>query len=279
MTLLSFEDLPHFAAIMPTEEELKQGACERHTATAPYALQNLPLRALALSIDTDFIPLSPEERDALIGKWRHLNNDDIDPASFEPILENLAARVDPSIRAMGGGAFIRLGTRSPKDSYSIMDEPGAARVTSGAQALFVLTDSMERVYRDLDDARRAEADTYICVRRWVDIQNWQELRCFVEDGKLAGITQYADHEGMMPKLVARADEIEKRARAFLTDEVMPALESIGSYTADLIFDRNLDMTLLEVNPPISMGMTYPGLFREHELDGSFLIVRDEPVLS
>lgn len=278
MNQIAFKDIP-LSVLMPTEEELTQGACERHAATAPYALQNLPLGALALSVDTDFIPLSTDERNALLGRWRMLNNDDIDPASFEPILERLAARIDPSIRALGGAAFIRLGTRSPKDSYSIMDDAGAARITSGAEALFVLTDSMERIYIDLDEARRAEADSYICVRRWLDIENWQELRCFVEDGKLAGITQYAAHQGVLPKLVAQADDIEERARSFLVEHVMPALKTFGSYTADLVFDNELTMKLLEVNPPVSMGMTYPGLFGDHDLDGSFLIAREPEQLS
>lgn len=258
---------------MPTDEELGEWARERCAKTAAFSLHRLPEMALAMSIKTEFFLLSGGERLALIDTWRCLNGEDLEGGEARAsVLLALAARLDRGVAAVGGRAFVRLGTRSPKDSYEIMGDAQAACVTTGKRAVFLLTNSMERVLRDLDDDRRADVDSYVCVREWRDIKPWQELRCFIEDGRLAGISQYHCDDGPIPEMISRRQQIEAAARAYLTGRVMPALGCLPSYTADLIFDDALRMTLLEVNPPVTSGSTYPALFADGELDGSFRIL-------
>lgn len=259
----------------PSEEELTAASIRRCSRTAPYSLQSLPQAALDLSVPTRFFLLSDAERQAVIDAWCVLNGDAVDGWDDQKLmLADLAVRLDEGIAGVGGAAFVRLGTRSPKDSYEIMDAASAARVTDGERAVHLLITSMERVFQDLNDDRRAGIDSYICIRQWVDIAPWQELRCFVEHAELVGISQYHCHDGPIFELIERRDAIEAAARSYLAESAMPALATLPSYTVDLIYDDDLRMTLLEVNPPITSGTTYPALFGEQPLDGSFQILAE-----
>lgn len=69
-----------------------------------------------------FVPLTPEEAHAIIQHWKDFVDEEDDKEIDIPLpLEPLVNRVDSAIAAMSGseGIFIKLSTRSPKDSKTI----------------------------------------------------------------------------------------------------------------------------------------------------------------
>lgn len=268
---LSIDDLFR----MPSEADLDARARASVALAAPFRLDAWSQDVAALSLPTETLPLSDAERDAIVQIWAIRMGDDAPPPPAE-IRSALAARLDDAVARAGRRAFVRLATRSPKDNFEILDDQGRPLpIGTGQAALDALTGSMERVYRDLDDDRRAGAVSAVCIRPFVEIGADQEFRCFVEQREIAGITQY--HLGDdAPRLRGRADmpDVEAAIRAFLAERLLP-LVAWPSFTADLVLRPGaeaLEVLLLETNPPVSSGRVFPGLFDDGILDGGFRLL-------
>jgi hypothetical protein len=218
-------------------------------------LENWPAGLAGLSFEQHGLRLSWDEVHAL-GRLNGVHGH-----CFQAVgpgaLEGLKARLDDAIRRFHGGAFVRLGSRSPKDTMLSMLTRN--RAFDGAQALRLLTHGSERIAFDLRRCLRAAYTPWIFVRRWREIPPEVEFRCFMRDGRLVGASQY--HHGSHFEGLDTKETLEWLKDALLA--FFPVLASHSHVTTaifDLIIDPNGErpVTLLELNP---YGMsTDPCLF-------------------
>ena len=154
------------------------------TAESLTFLENWPAALSELSIAQVDIPLSRQDIFAI-----GTNMIDWFVASGETTVDPscLIQRLDDAIKAFPNGAFVRLGSRSPKDAFV---RPEQFRVRSGAEAFTVLMAGSERIYSDLQAALTFEYTPHIFLREWMDIPKCSEFRCFMRDRQLVGISQY-----------------------------------------------------------------------------------------
>eukprot|EP00731_Ephydatia_muelleri_P012938 Em0007g248a len=184
-----------------------------------------------------------------LDRWSSSSDGDAELPTFEvpASLIGLRKRIDDVIGSLSpeAGVFVKLTTRSPKDSHvafakarrafvsklpSLGDNPSAnnrlillaevviqsLRVRSGEEAISLLVSST-RVGEDLDYALNPENDdfekcTCLVVRKWVDIPLWAEFRGFVWDGKLTSIGQY-NHPVRFPQLIEHKERIRWSSQA------------------------------------------------------------------
>jgi D123 len=165
------------------------------TAT-PFFIENWPQAWRARAPRWSLLPLSAEQCQALgalivgCGHWFA----PMDPSSLEPVRHWL----DETIASQGGASFLRLGSRSPKDS------PRAhrlgLRVQDAAEALALVTDGSQRCAADLRLALQHEQVSHLALRPWQDFAPWQELRCFIRDRRWVGASGLRGH---MPAATTR----------------------------------------------------------------------------
>lgn len=133
----------------------------------------------------EIVPLDAAEANALGGQiagFRHW---------FEPaparVLADLAYRLDAAVARQGRSSFVRLTSRSPKDSLAALRR--GMRVRDGAQALALFVEGSERCAADLRMALEGDHDAGIVVRRWIDFPWWAEYRCFMVGREWVGGSQ------------------------------------------------------------------------------------------
>jgi len=207
------------------------------TQLKPTYIENWPEGLYELSIPQKDIPMSAEEAVVLgahiveLGEsfYRYLI-----PGNPYITLNSLKERIEKALQYFSGGAFIRLGSRSPKDSWLGIQE--GFRCTTADRAVKLLTDVSERVSDDLHAAIDHNYLPHIFVRQWRDIPRWGELRCFVKDRELVGASQYFYQE-YFPRLAERAAQVRKK----LHEEIIPALIAV-THMDTVVFDISLDCT-------------------------------------
>lgn len=266
------------------------------------------------SFATEFVALTKEEGQAIVDHWERLfknrSSSDGDvalPAVDVPAsLKGLQSRIDDVIQTLSpeAGVFVKLTTRSPKDSHvgfakarkaflsklpSLGENPSAndklillaevviqsLKVTSGEEAISLLVSST-RVGEDLEYALKPENDdfekcTCLVVRKWVDIPLWAEFRGFVWDGKLTSIGQY-NHPVRFPQLIEQKARIKSDLARFFASvkDRIP----LDRYIVDFAWTEGR-VYLIEVNPfdgevvfPASTGLWSWVDDREHMMKGA-----------
>jgi hypothetical protein len=187
--------------------------------------------------------------------------------------------------SLGGGFFVRLSSRSPKDaamptreaferevirrteadggSYDVMDAAinGSMRAffEVGLQSLQVLDASAaiklfthsERVHRDLHDADTAGAleGMKVAIRRWEpELRQEYEFRAFVRSGKLTAISQYNPY-CYYPDQVAARDAICAKLENYWQSQVKDVLSRLYSdYVIDIAILADGACRVIELNP-------------------------------
>jgi len=238
------------------------------------------------SFATTSLPLS---REACVALARALPGD---AGSFDG--GALERQVDAELARLGWSqAFVKLSTRSPKDSPQILEKAATefharggpelplnerARlfaelvqqrfcVDSGREAVELLTSS-ERVREDLEYALEApeydELGLHIVLRRWdgpIPIAN--EFRGIVWEGQLHAVGQYY-HSLTFPELLPQRAEIEADIRTTY-GELRPALGGAGftHCIVDFAWMGPGHVKVIEINPfdglalgcfPVSTGL-------------------------
>ena len=195
----------------------------------------------------------------------------IKPTFVMEDISGIRAKVSDAVAKMPRGAFIRLGSRSPKDSWLLHKEGG--RVLPDEDPLRFMLDCSERMYEDLMLAVENNYRPHIWVRQWVDIPRWSEFRCFMRDRKLVGISQYNYLDGEVfteidPDYCRWA--IEMFFPSFLNaTELSHVVFDVYLKTKLLGNSRITEVKLLEINP--FFELTDPCLFSwaANDMDGSF----------
>jgi hypothetical protein len=180
---------------VPTEAEITAAVRRRYDRVKATNIENWPAELLALSIRQVGMVMTAEQHIGLMGAvWGRsdgeFNLGDVDPSlTVEMIrasLTSLEAWVDEQLKEFPQGAFIGLGSRSPKDSWAGMRDGfmrGGFKVTSGKYGVELLVDSTERISDDLSVAEHvAEGVPGIDIGAIVTARRATELRPEIFDG-------------------------------------------------------------------------------------------------
>jgi hypothetical protein len=236
----------------------------------PTYIENWPVGVCALSIAQADIPLTIEEAKRL-GANLIEYGECFDAKWYGPI-DDIRDRVTRAVERFPFGAFIRLGSRSPKDSFLGYRE--GFKVEVGTDPLRFLVDASERIYEDLILAIQHNYAPHIFVREWVTIPRWAEFRCFMDHRTLVGISQYhyLGHE-CFSEITDDPEYIRWSINQFF-----PVFRK-ASHLDSVVFDvfiktatrdntRKTEVKLIEINPYFEM--TDPCLFAWNDgFDGSF----------
>lgn len=97
---------------------------------------------------------------------------------------DLPARLAAAMREQAPACFVRLTSRSSKDSLRAMRHGLCVR--SSTEALALMLEGSERVAHDLRICLDARVPLAIAVRPWLGFKPWQEWRCFMRRRRWAG---------------------------------------------------------------------------------------------
>ena len=215
----------------------------------PTFIENWPNSLKKLSIPGVSIPLSMKQAKALGSNIAEFGED----FGEKQDISWLETELDDIIKTFPNGAFVRLGSRSPKDSY--IGYKKGFKVTSGKEAVEILTDCSERIYDDLQMAIAHNYNPHIWIREWIDIPEWTEFRCFMKQRKLIGISQY-QYFDIYPEIKDEKENIEWAIKIFFSSFFVQAC-----HLDDVVFDVFIkkiptseeltnvwEVKLLEINP-------------------------------
>ncbi|MFH1859959.1 MAG: hypothetical protein ABH870_02950, partial [bacterium] len=221
------------------------------------------------------VPLSLQEVSILGSNIKGLKHCFVE--SYQKITQ-IRKRLETALSYFPNGVFVRLGSRSAKDSHHAQHY--GLRVDNAYAAVKMLTESSKRVLFDLLLACRNNYSPHIFVRQWMEIPAWAEFRCFMKNRKLVGISQYdCKNLGYCPEI----DENAGRIR-FAIEQFFEKFKEV-SHLDDVVFDVftiihkeendiSIDVKLIELNPFFSK--TDSCLFSwscDNDFDGSFRYIR------
>eukprot|EP01060_Flectonema_neradi_P006861 TRINITY_DN1471_c3_g1_i2.p1 TRINITY_DN1471_c3_g1~~TRINITY_DN1471_c3_g1_i2.p1 ORF type:complete len:1285 (+),score=229.39 TRINITY_DN1471_c3_g1_i2:229-4083(+) len=230
---------------------------------------------------TEKVGLSTEEGEAMVRK--HLKKPK--PEDRE-LLRGIEQKLDPIIRKFNGRAFVKMEDLSPKDQAHVdlsmipsrpigntesnyhlkmilQKKAASLSVASGMEALELLTSSKRcmldemigrKGYHGEGEGEECPAPVSILVREWAAINPEMELRGFVIDGNLQGLSQMATmgiagvHSDY---LLQERSKIGESARRFFNDSIKPLLQntlSVTTYVLDLAITDTSTWKVIELNP-------------------------------
>lgn len=210
----------------------------------PLLIENWAQGLHRLSFASRWARLSPAEARFLTHGERILHT--VPNGDEPPALADLLATIGSLMTPFPLGAFLRLGTGSAKDTAIHVLSRGRYRSPLAFVKAVQGSARLQRHLRHLD--RLGEAPSVVA-RRWTRLPRWGELRLFVLDGRLAGLSQM-DLSTAYPKLAQKAPE----ALGLVTADILPPLLSAlptRRFSADLslhIVDGRLRCRLVELNP-------------------------------
>jgi hypothetical protein len=202
-------------------------------------IENWPAELAVLSMPHVYRRMNADEVEALIDANRS-------GCSETARLAGLGEWLETALAAMPGGGFIRLGSRSPKDTALALMT--GLRAKDAPSALALLCAGSRRMLHDLRICREAGYVPWIFVRQWRDIQPLHEFRCFIEGGVPVGIS--ACHGKGIGQFLLPEDlnRFLRAAMAFCTR--ISAAYRQKAFVADMFFDLASaeNPLLIEVNP-------------------------------
>ena len=236
---------------------------------------------------TEFVEITPNEARAIVTFWQEHYQHKPSDATLLPesqittpdTLKGLSQRLSMVISTLSPdrGAFVKLSTRSPKDSHIAFAKARTAydsrvssfgsnasgndkltllaevvieslRVRNGDEAIKLFVSS-DRVGEDLEYALEPGDLDFnkrisLVIREWVEIPLWAEFRGFIWDGKMTSIGQY-NHPVMFPQLKEQAAAIQTDLETFFAF-VQPHIP-LDKYIIDFAWTKER-VYLVEVNP-------------------------------
>lgn len=233
----------------------------------PTYLENWPSALSALSLRQTSVALSAAEVHVLgrlngVHAHRFARLDD-------KVRHELKCKLDGIFEAFPKGAFVRLGSRSAKDTpLGILT---GCRCADGESALRLLTDGSARLAFDLGLAVHAGYAPHVFAREWLDIEPWMELRCFMHQRKLVGIGQYHYQNTEAGQIIdSRREAVLAAVTHFFAG--FDTVCHLNTAVCDLVLradEKRLRPVLLEINPWVPS--TDFGLFdgnNDADFDGS-----------
>ncbi|MCY3414165.1 MAG: hypothetical protein INQ03_21145 [Candidatus Heimdallarchaeota archaeon] len=231
------------------------------------------------TIPTWFVSLTLHQVELLIAQYEYYQElEEFDLT--DPALQDLIRTIDKLEGVdFEAGIFVRLSTRSPKDSKialvkgkqvlenhsDLINEnqktilqmeahKTALKVHSGEEAIQILCSST-RVYDDLKEAVEKHSPGKLIIRQWKEMRLEHEFRGFVYDNTLTALTQYF-HYCYFPGLKDKMGDIQRRVTK-LFEEFKDKVD-MDNYIIDFVVTEK-DAYLVEFNPFL-YGAAEPGLF-------------------
>lgn len=226
-------------------------------------IEHWPAGVAQLSFAQRSVPLAPAEVQALL-----LRNAGA-PAP-QTVLEALAHRLDRELAALPPPAFVRLGSRSAKDTpLAVLT---GSRADDGAAAVRLLTAGSHRVTLDLRRACAHGLAPCIHLRQWREIPWWSEFRCFLREGQLAGASQYHTRQPLPEDILQQLDAIRGAIDA-LAARIARAWGD-APVVADVAVTPEGEATLIELNPwgPATDAALFS--WKAEDFDGSLRVRRE-----
>jgi hypothetical protein len=219
----------------------------------PTYLENWNTALRRMSVPQTDIPLTlPEVRALQLSSKLFKSRFGDTDCDTKQILARIAKKTEQALLKYPGGAFIRLGSRSAKDST--FAHVHGLRINDAVSAVRTLTCDSHRIAFDLHLALKHNYLPHIFVREWQYIPAWSEFRCFMRDRKLIGISQYdCKNLGRCPEIVKNTLQIEDAINLFFKKFCR------ASHLDDVVFDvfieilnqehdSSFSVKLLEINP-------------------------------
>lgn len=222
------------------------------TAVKTY-IENWPAGLYNESIATALFQLTQKEMDALI----ETNAFTIEETGKEPseesftMVSDLAKKITEHINRFPKGSYVKLGSRSPKDSYIGFKEGFCC--LDGQKVIRLFNDS-ERVKDDLKSAQHNKYQSSVAVREWVKMPEWAEFRGFFKNKKLVGLSQYNYRNNKSyPEILENADSIQwaMQKKAEQIAAFLPAPDIVADFLYKVRVygnERVSEVILIEVNP-------------------------------
>ena len=232
-------------------------------------IENWPSGLAKLSYSQIGIPLNDSETHALgllNGIHRHCFN-----ANLANNLDSLEKKLNDAIQHFPEGAFIRLGSRSPKDT--LQGVITGCKAFDGQQAIRLLTSGSSRIAYDLRISIKANYQPWIFVRQWKELSPDTEFRCFMQQRQLIGVSQYF-HKTYFPRL--NQEPIRKALNESLWEfftlfsKHCPIDDVV--FDIEINFDGNPKITLIEINPfhPLTEACLFS--WDKYDFDGSVRVL-------
>lgn len=186
-------------------------------------------------------------------------SDDDNKDAVKNLLASLHAHLEPFVKKDERGAFVRLSTRSPKDSavwspiYRRLIKQGCTATYAAYRALEVFSASdafslllkSDRVFHDLLLCERLRLPAQVCVRQFCEFDPEWEFRAFAFNGALTAISHYRLQ--CSAAVFAQRDELSVRLRDFWDTQIR-ALIFVRDYSVDLVVHGG-EVRVVEVNYP------------------------------
>lgn len=273
MTIELLQDVP--VLLRPKADSTKEISTVCNAAGSVWAIseptfiESWPGVLHSLSIRSIGVPLSTEEAQTLgrsIIDWGETF--ETFPQNCIEVRDALIRKLDSALRAFPLGAFVKLGSRSPKDAlnWSSSHNVVNGQIKKGRDAFGTLTACSERISDDLHFQLMNDYQPWIWLREGLDLPKWSEFRCFMKDRELVGISQYFARE-WFEEIAAHVEEIKQAIKAFFFEQFRSA-SHLDSVVFDIFVrrrqDHTLEVRLLEINP--FCILTDPCLFQWNELE-------------
>lgn len=247
-------DAPNLAHLLATEPAPGAGDAQREFFFQA-AMDQWVDGLAAHTFKSEYTPITKPEADAILATWRGAGSakaSDLDYAVvIPPALSGLVARVDAILAAsFPGGAFVKLSTRSPKDSKTIFRRAEArfqARVAAGEVPPAPAGEASESAASHALNARLV-AFSEDMVNAAIIRTGAEAVTLLLDSERVGEDLAYACEEGPSPlpiSLVVRAWDARMRPqcefRAFVWGGKINAL---GQYWHSLFFPELQDPALL-----------------------------------
>ncbi|BEI85623.1 hypothetical protein CcaverHIS002_0510240 [Cutaneotrichosporon cavernicola] len=186
-----------------------------------------------------------------------------------------------------GAVFPKLNWTSPRDAAFILPQGHGPLHSTSPHDIYLLLKSSDFVQHDLDPISAyegvpaadipSEVSIELVLKKFTEMNPSQEVRCFVRDDILLGITQrdtnfYEHYQG--------ADEqaaLVSRVREFYEDEICENYAGGANYVFDLYLADSGRITVTDFQP--YRGSTDPLLFSYEELNELLASARASPSTS
>ena len=164
------------------------------------------------------------------------NRQDITPYD----LRNAIMKIIDNTRIDGEKWFIRLSTRSIKDSFYMMTP---IPLTNHIEILERLMKS-KRAYDDVKLSYKYDTPIYLFMIEWDNQVNVRhEFRCFVKNGELIGVSQYDLYDDL-DYMECELKDISTRIKSFVNEIYYDE----SNYVVDIYIDSRRHCRLIEINP-------------------------------
>lgn len=235
----------------------------------PTYIENWPVEMLSLSIPTVQMKLMLDDIIRLGSNIVELGEGF---AKTPHNIDDIIQKLDNIIQQFPNGAFVRLGSRSAKDSYYAFQH--GMRIFSGKEAIESLMACSERIYEDLKLAQLMEYEPSIILRQFVDIPKESEFRCFIQNNKLIGVSQYNYPDGYFQFIDENKDTIFWAIQSWY-DRQFRRINILPNVVADVFIiprvfgegQTEWQVKLIEINPfyPGTDPCLYHWEFQNNEL--------------